>query len=272
MQKKPAAEPEQAKKVVEKKQPQPMPEKKEKVKKSVEPEEFKIVQAPVKKTTSKSESVDEPKQTLSYKQQKKPLAPAAKPEPAKPQMTTEYKDALETVRKLPPFNAYSDNFEDRSYDFEWPNSANLSKQTKIEHLKLKQMRYQQDKSGVIIGLQVFAEGEFNNSPFFCEDKTGPSTTLGLSELYDKEGYYRCDNVAARVESNNTISNLYFNEDQSGIIRVGYKRGKGTLSHVDLEEGEEVIGIYGNWRMVQGRRHGFETFGLIAWSPHYNDDY
>lgn len=65
----------------------------------------------------------------------------------------------------------------------------------------------------------------------------PSTTLSMGSLFDEDDNYRCDNIAARIESTKAISNLYFNEDHSGIVRVGFKRGKGSLIHVNLEEGE-----------------------------------
>ena len=49
--------------------------------------------------------------------------------------------------------------------------------------------------------------------------------------------------------------------------MGYKRGKGTLSNVDWDEDEEVIGIYGNYKMVDGERRGYSALGLIVWTPY-----
>lgn len=94
-------------------------------------------------------------------------------------------------------------------------------------MRLKTIRYQQDAQGILIGLQVLTESDFQ-SPLFCDDERLPYTTLSMANIYDDEGYYRCDNVAARIESSKTVSNLYFNADKTGIVRVGFKRGKGTL--------------------------------------------
>ena len=91
----------------------------------------------------------------------------------------------------------------------------------------------------------------------------------MADLYDDDGYLLCDNVGARIEANGTISNIYFNQEYSALKRVGYKRGKGSLESVDWEEGEEVVGIYGNYKMEKGERRGFSVFGLIVWTPYPN---
>ena len=89
----------------------------------------------------------------------------------------------------------------------------------------------------------------------------------MQDLYDEDGYFICDNIGARVEPNGTISNIYFNQEYTALKRVGYKRGKGTLSNVDWDEDEEVIGIYGNYKMVDGERRGYSALGLIVWTPY-----
>ena len=57
------------------------------------------------------------------------------------------------------------------------------------------------------------------SPFFSAslDKKVPPIILGINSFYDnKDGHYRCNNIVARVEFGNMISNIYFNEDKNGI--------------------------------------------------------
>ena len=70
-------------------------------------------------------------------------------------------------------------------------------------------------------------------------------------------------MTARIEGNALISNVYFNKDKSGIQRIGIKRGNGELSRVDLDEGEEIIGLYGNYN--DDRTH-ISALGFIAWKP------
>lgn len=87
------------------------------------------------------------------------------------------------------------------------------------------------------------------SPLFTlfQDKRNPPIILNASSFYDRvDGHYRCNNLAARIEHNGLISNIYFNQDKTGIQRIGIKRGNGGLQHVKLEEGEEIIGCYGNY--------------------------
>ena len=62
-----------------------------------------------------------------------------------------------------------------------------------------------------------------------------------------------------------ISNIYFNEDKSGIQRIGTKRGNGPLSPVFLEEGEQVIGVYGNY-FESSDRSVLSGLGFIVWKP------
>ena len=72
------------------------------------------------------------------------------------------------------------------------------------------------------------------SPFFAAslDKKLPPLILNAHSFYDnKDGHYRVNNIAARVEFNSMISNIYLNEDKSGIQRIGTKRGNGPLSHI-----------------------------------------
>ena len=71
------------------------------------------------------------------------------------------------------------------------------------------------------------------------------------------------NVTARVEANELISNVYFNREKSGIQRIGIKRGNGELSRVDVDEGEEIIGLYGNYN--DDRTH-IAGLGFIVWKP------
>ena len=57
------------------------------------------------------------------------------------------------------------------------------------------------------------------SPFYSAslDKKQPPIVLNANSFYDnRDGHYRCNNIAARIEFNKMISNIYFNEDKSGI--------------------------------------------------------
>ena len=71
------------------------------------------------------------------------------------------------------------------------------------------------------------------------------------------------NVTARLEQNRLISNVYFNKEKSGIQRIGLKRGNGELMRVDLNEGEELIGLYGCYN--KDRTH-ISGLGFIVWKP------
>ena len=130
---------------------------------------------------------------------------------------------------------------------------------------MTKIMYQQDHGAVLAGIQIYSQGFV--SPFFCRDKNAAATKIYMSDLYDDDGYFICDNIGARVEPNGTISNIYFNQEYTALKRVGYKRGKGTLSNVDWDEDEEVIGIYGNYKMVDGERRGYSALGLIVWTPY-----
>ena len=74
-----------------------------------------------------------------------------------------------------------------------------------------------------------------------------------------------NNIAGRIESNNMISNIYFNQDKSGVQRIGTKRGNGPLSHITLEEGEEIIGVYGNYSESEDYSV-ISSLGFIVWKP------
>ena len=62
-----------------------------------------------------------------------------------------------------------------------------------------------------------------------------------------------------------ISNIYFNQDKSGVQRIGTKRGNGPLSHINLEEGEEIIGVYGNYSESEDYSV-ISSLGFIVWKP------
>ena len=62
-----------------------------------------------------------------------------------------------------------------------------------------------------------------------------------------------------------ISNIYFNQDKSGVQRIGTKRGNGPLSHINLEEGEEIIGAYGNYSESEDYSV-ISSLGFIVWKP------
>ena len=107
-----------------------------------------------------------------------------------------------------------------------------------------------------------------SSPFFSAslDKKQPPIVLNVNSFYDnRDGHYRVNNIAGRIEFNNMISNIYFNEDKSGIQRIGTKRGNGPLSHINLEDGEEIIGVYGNYSEIQDRSL-ISGLGFIVWRP------
>lgn len=120
--------------------------------------------------------------------------------------------------------------------------------------------------GIITALKVVCH-DFS-SPFFSAsiDKKQPPVVLNCQSFIDnKDGHYRVNNVAARIEFNAMISNIYFNEDKNGIQRIGTKRGNGPLSHMNLDKDEEIIGIYGNYS-EKGDRPVISALGLIVWTP------
>lgn len=152
------------------------------------------------------------------------------------------------------------------YDFEWPGKKELKTITQIKHLRLKEIRYQQDSLGMITAVKLVCYD--TSSPFFSAslDKKQPPIVLNVNSFYDnKDGHYRVNNIAGRIEFNNMISNIYFNEDKSGIQRIGTKRGNGPLSHINLEDGEEIIGVYGNYSEIQDRSL-ISGLGFIVWRP------
>ena len=107
-----------------------------------------------------------------------------------------------------------------------------------------------------------------SSSFFSAspDKKYVPIVLNVQSFFDnKDGHYRCNNIAARIEFNKMISNVYFNEDKSGIYRIGTKRGNGPLSHINLEQGEEIIGCYGNFSDINNRSV-ISGLGFIVWNP------
>lgn len=181
--------------------------------------------------------------------------------------TAHIQSVKDTIRRLPIFELY--HVESDKFDFEWPTKAQLKALTYVKQLRLKEIRYQQDAFGMITAIKVVCH-DFA-SPFFAanlEDKKQTPLVLNGSSFYDKEdGHYRVNNIAARIETNfnSMISNIYFNEDKSGILRIGTKRGNGNLSHIQLELGEEIIGVYGNYSDVQDRSV-IQTLGFIVWRP------
>ena len=152
------------------------------------------------------------------------------------------------------------------YDFEWPGKKELKTITQIKHLRLKEIRYQQDSLGMITAVKLVCYD--TSSPFFSAslDKKQPPIVLNVNSFYDnRDGHYRVNNIAGRIEFNNMISNIYFNEDKSGIQRIGTKRGNGPLSLINLEDGEEIIGVYGNYSEIQDRSL-ISGLGFIVWRP------
>ena len=75
---------------------------------------------------------------------------------------------------------------------------------------MTKIMYQQDHGAVLAGIQIYLQGFV--SPFFCRDKNAAATKIDMSDLYDDDGYFICDNIGARVEPNGTISNIYFNQE------------------------------------------------------------
>mmetsp|Transcript_6969 Transcript_6969/g.9686 ORF Transcript_6969/g.9686 Transcript_6969/m.9686 type:complete len:115 (+) Transcript_6969:960-1304(+) len=113
------------------------------------------------------------------------------------------------------FETYAN--KESTYDFEWPNAPVLKTITSAKQLKLKEIRYQQDALGVITAIKLVAHDA--QSPFFSPliDKKVPPIILSTNSFFDiKDGHYRCDNIVARVEFGNMISNIYFNEHKTGI--------------------------------------------------------
>lgn len=70
---------------------------------------------------------------------------------------------------------------------------------------------------------------------------------------------------ARIEVSTMISNIYFNEEKTGIQRIGTKRGNGILSPVQMEPGEQIIGVYGNYSELNDRSI-ISGLGFIVWKP------
>lgn len=172
--------------------------------------------------------------------------------------------AKESIRKLPMFETYDDGLEE--YDFEWPSKSNIKQITSVKQMRLKEIRYQQDALGMLSAIKFVCHDM--SSSFFSGslDKKSQSNVLYANCFIDnKDGHYRCNNVAARIEFNKMISNVYFNEDKSGIQRIGTKRGNGPLSHVTLEPGEEIIGCYGNYSDINDRSV-ISGLGFIVWTP------
>ena len=160
------------------------------------------------------------------------------------------------------FETYTDDVN--YYDFEWPNRANLKTVNDVKSLKLKEIRYYQDSNSLITGIK-FVSHEMA-SPFFSasKDNKTPPVVLPAFTFYEQQsGQYLVTNVTARIETNDLISNVYFNKDKCGIQRIGVKRGNGELSRVDVDEGEEIIGLYGNYN--DDRTH-ISGLGFIVWKP------
>ena len=70
-------------------------------------------------------------------------------------------------------------------DFEWPSDKKIKEITAIKQLKLKEIRYAQDKDSLLTGIK-FVTHEFA-SPFFTpsKDKKGPlSGTIQTGSFYD----------------------------------------------------------------------------------------
>ena len=173
----------------------------------------------------------------------------------------------DTIRHLPMFESHHLNSDE--YDFEWPTKAHLKALTYAKQLRLKEIRYQQDAFGRITAIKIVCH-DFA-SPFFAanlDNKKQVPIILNAQSFYDnKDGHYRINNIAARIETNfnSMISNIYLNEDKNGIQRIGTKRGNGPLSHIQLEAGEEIIGVYGNYSDVQDRSV-ISGLGFIVWRP------
>ena len=121
----------------------------------------------------------------------------------------------DTIRKLPMFETYVD--DEGEYDFEWPTRSQLKTLTNAKQMRLKEIRYQQDALGIITAIKVVTQ-DFG-SPFFSAnlDKKTPPLVLNCHSFYDnKDGHYRVNNIAARIEFNTMISNIYLNQDKSGV--------------------------------------------------------
>ena len=124
--------------------------------------------------------------------------------------------AKDSIRKLPMFEIYDQQIGGE-YDFEWPQTAQLKQVTQIKQMRLKEIRYQQDSLGIITAIKIVCN-DFA-SPFFSvnQDKKYAPIILNAQSFYDnKDGHYRVNNIAARIEFNNMISNIYFNKDKQGI--------------------------------------------------------
>ena len=107
------------------------------------------------------------------------------------------------------FETYDEDIGD--YDFEWPSKQVLKTITSAKQLRLKEIRYQQDALGMITAIKMVCHDA--SSPFFSADldKKSPPIVLQTHSFYDnRDGHYRCNNIAGRIEFNNMISNIYFN--------------------------------------------------------------
>lgn len=172
---------------------------------------------------------------------------------------------LTSLRKLPMFETYQANKS--TYDFEWPTKSVLKTITRADQLRLKEIRYQQDALGIITALKIVCQDA--QSPFFSGalDKKVPPLVLNVNNSFfdTKDGHYRCNNIVARIEINDQISNIYFNEDKQGIQRIGTRRGNGVLSHVYMEPGEQIVGVYGCYGEIVDRSF-ISSLGFIVWKP------
>lgn len=167
------------------------------------------------------------------------------------------------------FETYS-NASSQKFDFEWPSPSVVKTITSVKQLKLKEIRYQQDPLGILTAIKLVSHDA--SSSFFSSslDKKVPPIVMSTNSFYDnKDGHYRCNNIVARIEFSNMISNIYFNQDKTGIQRIGTKRGNGSLSPVYMEVGEQVIGAYGNYLDVSDRTI-ISGLGFIVWKPNAAD--
>ena len=125
--------------------------------------------------------------------------------------------------------------------------------------------------GIITAIKMVSHDA--SSSFFTasmEKKVAP-IVLSMNSFYDiKTGNYRCNNIVARIEINDMISNIYFNEDKTGIQRIGTKRGNGVLSPVNMEPGEQIIGCYGNFTESNDRAY-ISRLGFIVWTPDASEE-
>ena len=170
----------------------------------------------------------------------------------------------ESIRKLPVFEVYDEMADTEYLDFEWPQKAQIKLITEPKQFQLKEIRYTKDAMGLLTGIKFVSN--YIKSPFFSavKDSKNPPLVLPAHTFYSQDdGRYLLTNVAARIETNQLISNVYFNNGKSSIHRMGIKRGNGELIKVDLNEGEEIIGLYGCYNK---NRTNISALGFIAWKP------